>query len=172
RASRLPPSPFTTEGLTSQEAAARLQQYGTNEPAPVTRHSALLEFLRLFLNPLVLILLIAASSSIFLGGVADAVIIISIVVLSTVLDFSQSHKSYKAMQQLQQCVAPTATVLRDGTWLEIRRAEVVPGDIVRLSAGDLVPADARLLESRDLHVQQAALTGESLPVEKSAASGA
>ena len=155
-----------SKGLPSEEAAARLVQFGPNQPAPPKHHSAVLEFLRLFLNPLVLILLIAASSSIFLGEVTDAVIIITIVVLSNVLDFGQSHKSQKAMEQLQQRVAPTATVLRDGKWQEIRRTDVVPDDVVRLSAGDLVPADARLLESRDLYIQQAALTGESLPVEK------
>jgi len=157
-----------SKGLPSEEAAARLVQFGPNQPAPPKHHSAVLEFLRLFLNPLVLILLIAAISSIFLGEVTDAVIIITIVVLSNVLDFGQSHKSQKAMEQLQQRVAPTATVLRDGKWQEIRRTDVVPDDVVRLSAGDLVPADARLLESRDLYVQQAALTGESLPVEKQA----
>jgi len=157
---------LSAKGLTSQEAAERLDQYGPNEPAPPKRRSAVLEFLRLFLNPLVLILLIAAVSSIFLGEVTDAGIIITIVLLSNVLDFSQTHKSQKAMEQLQQRVAPTATVTRDGKWQEIRRTEVVPGDVVRLSAGDLVPADARLLESRDLYIQQAALTGESLPVEK------
>lgn len=153
-------------GLTSLEAEARLAAYGPNDPSPPKRRSPVLEFLRLFLNPLALILLIAAIASIFLGEVTGAHIIIVIVVLSNILDFTQSRKSRIAVEQLQQRVAPTATVLRDGKWQEIRRAEVVPGDVVRLSAGDLVPADARLLESRDLYVQQAALTGESLPVEK------
>ena len=163
-----PSSGIQITGLTAQEAAARLEQYGPNDPAPTKQRSAVLEFLRLFLNPLVLILLIAAVASIFLGEIMDAAIIIGIVVLSNVLDFSQSHKSQTAMEQLRQRVAPTATVLRDGTWQETRRTEVVPGDCVRLSAGDVVPADARLLQSRDLYVQQAALTGESLPVDKHA----
>jgi len=163
-----PSSGIQITGLTAQEAAARLEQYGPNDPAPTKQRSAVLEFLRLFLNPLVLILLIAAVASIFLGEIMDAAIIIGIVVLSNVLDFSQTHKSQTAMEQLRQRVAPTATVLRDGTWQETRRTEVVPGDCVRLSAGDVVPADARLLQSRDLYVQQAALTGESLPVDKHA----
>ena len=115
-----------------------------------------------------MILLIAAVSSAFLGDATDAGIIIVIVLLSNTLDFTQTHKSQRAVEQLQQRVAPTATVLRDGKWQETRRTNVVPGDVVRLSAGDLVPADARLLESRDLYIQQAALTGESLPVEKQA----
>src|SRR5271157_5935609 len=155
-------------GLTSQEATARLGQFGPNDPAPPKHHSAVLDFLRLFLNPLVLILLIAAVISIFLGEPVDAGIIITIVLLSTALDFTQTRKSNQAIEDLRQQVAPTATVLRDGKWQEIRRSDVVPGDVVRLSAGDLVPADARLLESRDLYIQQAALTGESLPVEKQA----
>jgi len=157
-------------GLTSEEAEARLEQYGPNNPTPLKGSSAVLEFLRLFFHPLVLILLIAAGVSIFLGEVTDAGIIIAIVGLSNTLDFLQSHKSQKAMEQLRQRVASTATVLRDGKWQELRTAGIVPGDAVRLSAGDLVPADARLVESRDLFVQQAALTGESLPVEKQARS--
>jgi len=159
----------TMSGLTSDEAAKRLAQYGPNEPAPPRRAPPVLDFIRLFLNPLVLILLIAAVSSIFLGDATDAGIILVIVLLSNILDFTQTHKSQRAVEQLQQRVAPTATVLRDGRWQEIRRIMVVPGDIVQLAAGDLVPADARLLESRDLYIQQAALTGESLPVEKQAA---
>ena len=161
-------SPAAPQGLTSQEAADRLQQFGPNDPAPAKHHSAVLEFLRLFLHPLVLILLVAAGSSAFLGDVTDAGIIFAIVLLSNILDFTQTHTSQKAVAQLQQRVAPTATVVRDGKEQEIRRTDVVPGDVVRLSAGDLVPADARLLESRDLYIQQAALTGESLPVEKQA----
>ena len=158
-------------GLTSQEAAARLKEFGPNDPAPPQRRSAILDFVRLFLNPLVLILVIAATVSIFLGEVTDAGIIIAIVVLSNTLDFTQTRKSQTAMEQLRQRVAPTATVLRDGKWQELRCVDIVPGDVVRLSAGDLVPADARLLESRDLYIQQAALTGESLPVEKQARGG-
>jgi len=162
------PAQAAANGLTSQEAEARLKQFGPNDPAPPKPHSAVVDFLRLFLNPLVLILLIAALLSAFLGDAADAAIIGVIVLLSTLLDFTQTYQSQRAIEQLRQQVAPTATVLRDAKWQEIRRSDVVPGDMVRLSAGDLVPADARLLESRDLYIQQAALTGESLPVEKQA----
>jgi len=156
------------EGLTSREAAERLQQFGPNDPAPPRRSSALLDLLRLFLNPLVLVLLVAASVSAFLGEAVDAGIIITIVLLSVGVDFAQTYRSNRAVEQLRQRVAPTATVLRDGQWREIHRADIVPGDIVRLCAGDMVPADVRLLTSRDLYVQQGALTGESLPVEKQA----
>ncbi len=157
-----------TPGLTSQEAAARLQQFGPNDPAPRRRTSAAAELVRLFLSPLVLMLLIAAVVSAFLGEAADAGIIIAIVLLSVAVDFVQTHRSAQAVARLQRRVAPTATVLRDGEWREVFRADVVPGDVVRLAAGDLIPADARLLEARDLFVQQSALTGESLPVEKHA----
>jgi P-type Mg2+ transporter len=129
------------DGLTSQEAEARLKQFGPNDPAPSKHHSAVFDFLRLFLNPLVLILLIAAAVSAFLGEAADAAIIAVIVLLSTALDFTQNYQSRKAIEQLRQQVAPTATVLRDGKWGELRRSDVVPGDVVRLSAGDLVPGD-------------------------------
>jgi P-type Mg2+ transporter len=157
-----------TEGLTSQEAAKRLQEFGPNDPAPRRRRSAFRDLLRLFLNPLVLVLLTAATISAFLREAVDAGIIFAIVLLSVIVDFAQTYRSNRAIEQLRQRVAPTASVLRDGQWREIPRTELVPGDIVRLSAGDLVPADARLLVSRDLYIQQAALTGESLPVEKQA----
>jgi P-type Mg2+ transporter len=155
-------------GLTSEAAAKRLAEWGANDPAPRARRSSVREFLRLFLNPLVVVLLIAAIASAVLGEATDAGIICAIVVLSNTLDFVQTHRSQNAVERLRAQVAPRASVLRDGQWREIRSTEVVPGDVVHLSAGDLVPADAQLLESRDLYVQQGALTGESLPVEKQA----
>src|SRR5208282_5940252 len=88
--------------------------------------------------------------------------------LSGAIDLSQTYRSQRAVEQLRDQVAPTATALRGGEWNEIQRRDVVPGDIVRLSAGDLVPADARLLIARDLYVQQGMLTGESLPIDKEA----
>ena len=120
------------------------------------------------MNPLVLILIIAAVASAFLGEKVDAGIIATIVLLSAAIDFGQTYRSQRAIEQLRRQVAPTATVLRSGEWKEIQRRDVVPGDIVRLSAGDLVPADCRLLLARDLYLLQASLTGESLPAEKEA----
>jgi len=158
-------------GLTAEEAEARLNQFGPNEPAATKHHSFLSDLLHAFANPLVLILMIAATASAFLGEKADAGIIGTIVLLSIVIDLSQTYRSQRAIEQLRDRVAPTASVLRGGEWKEIRRRDVVPGDILRLSAGDLVPADARLLIARDLYVQQAALTGESLPAEKEATGG-
>jgi Mg2+-importing ATPase len=155
-------------GLTPQEAQARLNQFGPNEPAATQHHSFLSDLLHAFASPLVLILVMAATASAFLGDKVDAGIIGAIVLISIIIDLTQTYRSQRAIEQLRDRVAPTANVLRGGEWKEIRRRDVVPGDIVRLSAGDLVPADAHLLLARDLYVQQAALTGESLPAEKEA----
>jgi len=155
-------------GLTAQEAEARLDQFGPNEPTTKQQRSFLSELLHQFTNPLVVILIMAATASAFLGEKVDAGIIGVIVLLSTAIDLSQTYRSQRAVEQLRKQVAPTATVLRGGDWKEIQRRDVVPGDIVRLSAGDLVPADALLLIARDLYVLQASLTGESMPAEKEA----
>src|SRR5260370_12825166 len=157
------------EGLSGVEAARGLAAYGPNEPAPVRRLSALVQLFYLFANPLVIILLVASAIAASLGQQIDALIIVTMVVLGVSINFWQSYRSQQAADRLRASVNPTATVLRDGKWREIPLRNVVPGDVFRLSAGDLVPADARLLESRDLSVQQSMLTGESLPVDKSAA---
>jgi P-type Mg2+ transporter len=155
-------------GLSSAEAAARLKRFGPNEPTPRKHGGELIELLRLFLNPLVVILLIAAAASFVLGDATDAIVILVIISLGVAINFVQTYRSQIAIEKLRENVTPTATVLRDAQWQEIKRREIVPGDLVRLSAGDLVPADGRLIESRDLFVQQGALTGESLPAEKEA----
>ncbi len=160
----------SADGLTSDEARQRLEEFGPNEPAPAAGTGRLIEAWRLLTNPLVAILMIAAVTSAYLGEVVGASIIITIVAFGLALDFIQTRRSQDAVARLRSRTAPTATVLRDGRWQELDRRLVVPGDVVRLSAGDLVPADADLLEANDLHVQQAALTGESIPVEKTAVS--
>src|SRR5690348_23159 len=153
-------------GLTSQQARASLATYGPNELAPAQRATVFLRLIGFFANPLVIILLIAAIVSATLGELVNSTIIVLMVLLSVALNFAQSYRSQRAADRLRQSVAPAATVLRDGAWREIARGEVVPGDIIRLVAGDLVPADARLLEAIALHVNQAALTGESMSAEK------
>ncbi len=159
------------QGLTGAEASKRLDKYGPNDTTGLKRTSPVVQFLRLFLNPLVAILLVACVVSVILGDPIDASIIVVIILLSSILNFVQTYHSQNAIEKLRADVAPTASVLRDGVWRELPRREVVPGDIVRLTAGDLVPADARLVQATDLHVQQAALTGELLPTEKSADDG-
>src|SRR5215471_6748038 len=149
-------------GLTSEEARLRLEKYGPNEPVRSRRWSALHELLGLIANPLVLILLIAALASALLGERTDALIVVVIVVTGIAINFAQTYRSQVAAERLRTQVAARATILRDGSWQEIPRTQAVPGDVVQLCAGDLVPADARLLTAKDLYVQQAALTGESL----------
>jgi P-type Mg2+ transporter len=155
-------------GLTSPEAKLGLAKFGPNEPATAKRSATVIQLLLLFANPLAIILLAASVISAALGEVLNATIIALMIVLSVALNFIQTYRSQRAVDRIRKEVAPTATVLRDGNWVEIPRREVVPGDVIKLAAGDLVPADADLFEARDLHVQQAALTGESLPVEKTA----
>src|SRR6266446_4383413 len=133
------------EGLSSQEARRRLGESGPNELGTVQRTAGIKQLLLLFTNPLVLILLAASVVSALFGEVLDASIIIVIVLLSITLNFLQTHRSQRAVERLREKVALTATALRDGNWGEIPRRELVPGDIIRLTAGDLVPADARLL---------------------------
>ena len=161
-----PVTPVAATGLSSAEAQQLLAKFGPNDPAPRAHHSIFQKILRLFSNPLTLILIVAAVVAEFLGQRVDAAIIFVVVFLGAFIDFFQTYRSEQAVKRLRERVAPTATVLRDGKWSELPRREIVPGDAVRLSSGDLVPADARLIAARDLFVQQAALTGESLPVEK------
>jgi Mg2+-importing ATPase len=156
----------SAQGLSGVEARRRLNEIGPNEPSSTRRSAGTVQFLRLFLNPLVAILLIASLISVVLGDIVNASVIVTIVLLSAMLNFVQTYRSQQAVERLREQVSPTASVLRDGQWSEVPRRVLVPGDVIRLTAGDLVPADGYLLEAVDLHVQQAALTGESLPVEK------
>jgi P-type Mg2+ transporter len=164
-------APAPLRGLTAAEASERLRRFGPNDPAPHRRGAFFRELLLLFVNPLVVILLIASILSAVLGQRTDAVIIFVIAMSSVAINFFQTYRSSHAIRRLQEHVCLTASVLRGERWQDTPRDEVVPGDIVRLAAGDLIPADGRLLESRDLFVQQAALTGESMPVEKEAGEG-
>lgn len=154
------------DGLTSAEADARFRTHGPNETTPPAGATGVRAFLGLLLNPLTLVLLVAGGVSAAVGEYPSAAVIAVVVAVSSVIQFVQTRRSDEAVRRLREQVAVTATVRRDGAWAEIPARAVVPGDRIRLAAGDLVPADARLVEARDLHVQQAALTGESLPVEK------
>jgi Mg2+-importing ATPase len=161
------PNPLTsTTGLTSEEARRRLVEFGANDPVPRKRTKAISQLLSSFLNPLIPILVIASIVSAALGEVINATIIIVMVSLSVLLNFIQSYRSQQAAERLRREVAPTAMALRDGVWQEVSRGEIVPGDLIQLTAGDLVPADGWIVIAQNLHVQEAALTGESLPVEK------
>ncbi|HEX3107517.1 MAG TPA: HAD-IC family P-type ATPase, partial [Thermoanaerobaculia bacterium] len=159
----------TVTGLTSGEAEERLRLHGPNSLVREQRFAALLSFARFFANPLVIILIVASAISIALGDHVGGLIIIAMVLLSVLLNFFMEFQASRAVQEIRKQVATMAAVLRDGQEREVPIAELVPGDVIRLNAGDLVPADACLLDAKDLHVRESALTGESLPVEKSAA---
>ncbi len=157
----------TQDGLTSSEAADRLSSFGANRLKPPKRSDFLTLLLSQFKSPIILILLFATGLSFFLHDPADAAIILTIVVVSGLLGFWQEYSATDAVKKLLAIVQIKATVLRDGKKQEIHVEEIVPGDIILLSAGDIVPGDARLLESKDIFVDESMLTGETFPVEKS-----
>ncbi|WP_432343276.1 magnesium-translocating P-type ATPase [Shinella yambaruensis] len=157
-----------TTGLSSEAARARLARVGANTIRAGHDGSALAAFARQFRSPLVLILIFAAIVSGIVGEGSEAVIIGVIVLASCVLSFTQEYGASRAMQALTARIARKALVLRDGRETLLPVEEIVPGDIVRLSAGNLVPADGILLETRDFNVSEAALTGETFPVIKTA----
>jgi len=154
------------DGLSSEEAKRRLEFFGFNELVRKKKRVAITGFLSHFKSPLVIILLIAGLISGFFGEVVNMTIILVIVIFSVVLDFYQESNAEKAAEMLRQRVATTATVSRDKVKREVRLVEIVPGDIIFLSAGTISPADARVISAKDLFVNQSALTGESFPVEK------
>ena len=156
----------SSNGLNSTEAAARLLRHGANTLDSRQKYSFLLKVLSRFRNPLVLILLVAAVISGFTGDVASLVIISTMVLLSVLLDSVQEYRAEQAAEQLKVSVALKEQVLRDGREITIRADQLVLGDVVLLAAGDMVPADGRLLEARDFFVNEGLLTGESYPTEK------
>lgn len=156
------------KGLSTQEATKRLEKYGYNELVEKKVPSIFEMLLSQFKDFLVLILIAASIISIFLGEITDSVVIILIVVLNAILGVLQEYKAGKAMEALKKMAAPEAKVIRDGIVKTIPAKELVPGDIVLLEAGNFVPADLRLIESLNLKIDEAALTGESVPVEKNA----
>jgi Mg2+-importing ATPase len=154
-------------GLSSAEAALRLTRFGPNLIHGERKKALILQFLAKFRNPLVIILLTASALSAFTGDATSFFIIAAIVLISVTLDFVQEYRAGQAAERLRQSVAVRGQVLRDGKLLEIPLAEMVPGDVALLAAGDLVPCDGRVLEAKDFFVNQALLTGEAFPVEKS-----
>ena len=155
-------------GLSSEEVATRRSTYGPNEVVREKRLAAFRQFAGQLKNPLIIILLLAAVLSVFLGELVDALIIIVIVFLSVFIDFFQEYRAERAVELLKEKISTRATVIRDGSRQDIPLSGLVPGDMIILSAGDIVPADARVLSARDFFVDQSALTGESFPVEKTA----
>ncbi|HSK88223.1 MAG TPA: cation-translocating P-type ATPase [Anaerolineales bacterium] len=153
-------------GLRRTEASQRMLKYGPNELQAAHRISPWEILLEQFKNVLILILLGATVISLFLGHGIESIVIAVIVLFAVVLGFVQEYRAERAIEALRQMAAPTATVLRDGVEIKVPAKELVPGDVILLHTGDRVPADARLLEAINLQVEEAALTGESVPVEK------
>jgi Mg2+-importing ATPase len=156
------------QGLSSREVESRRASYGPNAVVRQKKLAAFRQFAAQFKNPLIIILFLAAVLSVFLGEFVDAMIIIVIVVLSVFIDFFQEYRAERAVDLLKEKISTTATVIREGARQDVPLLELVPGDIISLSAGDIVPADARVILARDFFVDQSALTGESFPVEKTA----
>ena len=153
-------------GLSQSEALERAAKYGPNEIQAAHRVSPWEILFEQFKNVLILILLGATAISLFLGHGVESIVIAVIVLFAVILGFVQEYRAERAIEALRQMAAPTATVLRDGEEVKVPAREVVPGDVVILHTGDRIPADGRLIESINLQIEEAALTGESVPVEK------
>ncbi len=162
----------TTEGLSAQEAGKRLEQYGPNKLKEAAKPSLLQRFLNQLKDPMLIILMIAAAVSALTGMLsgesewAEVIIIVAVVLLNAILGVVQESKAEAAIEALQTMTAATCKVIRDGKQISLPSSELVPGDIVVLEAGDAVPADGRIIENASLKIEEAALTGESVPVNK------
>ena len=156
----------TREGLGADEAAERLRRHGPNALPPPTRIPGWRRFLRHFNDPLILFLLAAAVIALSVGHHVDAAVIVAVVTVNAIVGYVQEGRAEQALSALHSMLAPSARVLRDGARVQVEVADLVPGDVLLLEAGDRVPADARLLRGRGLRVDESVLTGESVPAEK------
>ncbi|WP_028398955.1 calcium-translocating P-type ATPase, SERCA-type [Ectobacillus panaciterrae] len=153
-------------GLTEQEVNSRLKQFGPNELQEAKRPSALVVFLSQFKDFMVLVLLGATVISALLGEMVDAVAIVAIVIINGILGFFQERRAEKSMEALKELTAPQVTVLRNRKWVKIPSKGLVLGDIIKFSSGDRIGADVRVIEASSLYIEESALTGESVPVQK------
>ena len=158
----------TRGGLDDAEARGRLERFGPNVLQRAQGDGPLRILLRQVQDPLIYILIAAAALAVATGKVVDGLVIFGVVVINTLIGFIQEYRAGKAIEALIDMVPETATVLRDGERRNLPASELVPGDVVELQSGDKVPADMRILQLRNLRVEEAALTGESVPVEKEA----
>lgn len=158
----------SARGLKEEEAEERLREYGYNEPARKKKRTMFFQVISKFVNPLVIVLLIIAGFSLFFGERMSAFLVILMAIMSVLLSFIQEYRAGKEAEKLSEMVRATATVYRHGRQKEIKIKEIVPGDIVDLFAGDMIPADLRVISCKDLFINQSSLTGESVPIEKTA----
>lgn len=156
----------SAQGLSSAEAEKRLSAYGANELDQGKKKSLFSKFLDQFKDLMIIILIVAAVLSGFMGDSAEAIMIILVVLLMAIFGVVQEAKAEQAIDALKSMSTPNANVLRDGNAKVVKSTEIVPGDVVLLEAGDVVPADIRLIEANSLKIEESALTGESVPVEK------
>ncbi len=161
----------SAEGLSSADAAARLEQYGPNKLAEAKKTSLIMRFLKSLADPMIIVLLVAAAISAVTEIIeqkfpTDAIIILVVVIINSILSVVQESKAEAAIEALSEMTAAQSKVIRDGKSVVIPAAELVPGDIVILDAGDAVPADGRIIECASMKAEEAALTGESVPVDK------
>jgi cation-transporting ATPase F len=154
------------QGLGAFETQRRQKHFGPNQLTPSKGRSPLVRFLLQFNNPLVMILIVASGVTAVLKDPADAIVILAVVVINAIIGYIQEARAEQAIAALAQTMTTEAVALRDGKWVRLPAAGLVPGDVVQLQAGARVPADLRLAAGRDLQVTEAALTGESLPVAK------
>jgi cation-transporting ATPase F len=154
------------KGLSNSDVDKRVQQYGRNIITPKKQQSALVRFLLQFHQPLIYILIVAAIVTVVLGEYIDAVVIFAVVLINAVIGFVQEAKALKAIDALSKSMISKATIIRNGKKINLDASELVPGDVVMVQSGDKLPADVRLIEQRDMRVDESALTGESLSVEK------
>ncbi|MFZ5735554.1 MAG: HAD-IC family P-type ATPase, partial [Pseudomonadota bacterium] len=159
----------SADGLTQQEAAERLAVFGPNALPGARPRSALLRFLLQFHNLLIYVLLAAGVLSAAIGHITDAAVIFGVVLINAVIGFVQEGRAEKALDAIQKMIEPHAAVLRGGRRVTVAADQVVPGDVVVLEAGDRVPADLRIVRARNLRIDEAILTGESVPVDKGSA---
>lgn len=154
------------KGLSTTQALKLRAQYGPNEIILQSKKSVIFHFLKKLFNPLIITLIFVAGLSFFLGENVNSIIIIAMALLSVILSFVQEHNASRAAEKLRAMVKINATVLRNGQKIELPLREIVPGDVIELTAGKMVPADVKIINSKDLYINQAALTGESFPAKK------
>ncbi|GAY72587.1 calcium-transporting ATPase [Lentilactobacillus kosonis] len=159
----------TKDGLSTKQVSDRRAEFGPNQLVAQKRTTILQKFLAQFKDLMIIILIIAAIIAGIAGEHIDAIIIIAVVILNAIFGVFQESKAENAIDSLKEMSAPMATVLRDGQTQSVKSEDIVPGDIVLLEAGDVVPADLRLIEANSLKIEEAALTGESVPVDKAVA---
>jgi magnesium-transporting ATPase (P-type) len=160
------------DGLSAREAAARKARFGPNRLAEARKRSEILRFLAQFNNLLIYVLLAAAALALAISHITDAVVILAVVLLNAIIGYVQEGRAEKALDAIRGMIDPRATVIRDGRRTTIAAENIVPGDLVLLEPGDRVPADLRLIRVRNLRIDEAALTGESVPVDKAIAPAA